>query len=75
MDNGIQYRPDPLLQKLLRNVCKFLDLIYEATGDTPMKVIRGNCEEIYIQGSLASTCFRNYAPLKTSFYYRTGRKQ
>jgi hypothetical protein len=37
-------------QKLLRNVVKFLNLIYEATGETPMPVIRGNCEEIHIQG-------------------------
>ena len=37
-------------QKLLRNVVKFLDLIYESTGETPMRIIRANCEEIHIQG-------------------------
>ena len=37
-------------QKLLRNVCKFLSLIYEAGHKTPMKVIRNNMEELVCQG-------------------------
>lgn len=38
-------------QKLLRNVIKFLELIYEGIPDSHrMKVIRCNCEEIHIQG-------------------------
>lgn len=36
-------------QKLLRNVVKFLDLIYDGLGCERMKVIRSNCEEIHIQ--------------------------
>lgn len=37
-------------QKLLRNVVKFLNLIYDGLGCEKMKVIRANCEEIHIQG-------------------------
>lgn len=37
-------------QKLLRNVVKFLDLIYDDLGCERMKVLRVNCEEIQIQG-------------------------
>lgn len=37
-------------QKLLRNVIKFLDIIYTHTGGEKMRVIRANCEEIHIQG-------------------------
>lgn len=37
-------------QKLMRNVTKFLDLIYKATGAAAMHVIRSNMEEVVIQG-------------------------
>lgn len=37
-------------QKLLRNVVKFLDIVYNEIGCKRMKVIRANCEEIHIQG-------------------------
>ena len=37
-------------QKLLRNVCKFLDLLYEAAKKEPMKVVRCNMEELVVQG-------------------------
>ena len=37
-------------QKLMRNVTKFLDLIYSATGTEPMLVIRSNMEEVILQG-------------------------
>ena len=37
-------------QKLLRNVKKFLDLIYAELDIHPFKVIRSNCEELMIQG-------------------------
>ncbi len=37
-------------QKLLRNVKKFLDLIYTELDIHPFKVIRSNCEELMIQG-------------------------
>ena len=37
-------------QKLLRNVAKFLDLIYAGTGVAKYKVIRANMEELVIKG-------------------------
>jgi hypothetical protein len=37
-------------QKLLRNVVKFLDLIYEDLKCPKMKILRANCEEIHILG-------------------------
>ena len=37
-------------QKLLRNVCKFLDLIYEVGHKQPMHVIRCNMEELVVLG-------------------------
>ena len=37
-------------QKLLRNVCKFLSLIYEGAGREPMRVVRCNMEELVVQG-------------------------
>lgn len=37
-------------QKLLRNVCQFLDLIYAALGVPKYKVIRANMEELVVQG-------------------------
>ena len=37
-------------QKLLRNVQKFLTIIYEALGEKPMKEIRSNMEEVVLQG-------------------------
>jgi len=37
-------------QKLLRNVCQFLDLIYEALGVPKYKVLRANMEEIMLLG-------------------------
>jgi hypothetical protein len=37
-------------QKLLRNVQKFLRLIFEATGQAPFKEIRSNMEEVVLQG-------------------------
>ncbi len=38
-------------QKLMRNVTKFVDLIYAAIpGTPPMPVIRSNMEEVVLQG-------------------------
>ena len=37
-------------QKLMRNVIKFLDLIYLETKDQPMQVIRSNMEEVVLKG-------------------------
>lgn len=37
-------------QKLLRNVCQFLDLIYEALGVPKYKVLRANMEELVVKG-------------------------
>ena len=45
-------------QKLLRNVCKFLNLIYEAGQKTPMHVIRSNMEELVVLGPEGSQDIR-----------------
>ena len=37
-------------QKLLRNVKKFLDLIYTELDVHPYKIVRSNCEELVILG-------------------------
>ena len=37
-------------QKLMRNVTKFVDLIYDALGTPHMSVIRSNMEEVVLQG-------------------------
>jgi hypothetical protein len=37
-------------QKLLLNVCQFLELIYDALGVPKYKVIRANMEELVVQG-------------------------
>jgi hypothetical protein len=37
-------------QKLLRNVCKFLDLIYTELKVAPLRIIRKNQEELQVQG-------------------------
>jgi hypothetical protein len=37
-------------QKLMRNVIKFLDLIYLETKDQPMQVVRSNMEEVVLKG-------------------------
>lgn len=55
-------------QKLLRNVVKFLGLIYETLGYEKLPVIRANCEEIHIQGPEGSADVRitNSYPSKVS---------
>ena len=45
-------------QKLLRNICKFLSLIYEAGGKKPMQVIRCNMEEMVVLGPEGSQDYR-----------------
>jgi hypothetical protein len=45
-------------QKLLRNVVKFLDLIYEDLKCKKMVVLRANCEEIHILGPEGSADIR-----------------
>lgn len=37
-------------QKLLRNVCKFLDLIYQELAVKPFKIVRKNQEELTLIG-------------------------
>ena len=37
-------------QKLLRNVCKFLDIIHDELAVKPYKIVRKNCEELMLQG-------------------------
>ena len=44
-------------QKLLRNVKKFLDLVYIGMDVQPFKILRSNCEELVIQGQkLSKAC-------------------
>lgn len=38
-------------QKLMRNVARFLDLIYKDKKAKPMQVIRSNMEEVVLRGS------------------------
>ena len=38
-------------QKLLRNIVKFLDLIYLELGTTPYKIARMNSEEVHVLGN------------------------
>jgi hypothetical protein len=38
-------------QKLLRNIVKFLDVIYLELGVAPHKVLRLNSEEVHVAGS------------------------
>ena len=56
-------------QKLLRNVQKFLHLIYEASNTVPMREIRSNMEEVVLQGPCCNTDVRivNSYPSKVSF--------
>ena len=55
-------------QKLLRNVQQFLNLIHEGMGDTPMREIRCNMEELVLQGPEGSKDVRkvNSYPSKVS---------
>ena len=45
-------------QKLLRNVCKFLDMIYVEMKIAPFRVIRANQEELQITGPEGPTDLR-----------------
>ena len=45
-------------QKLLRNICKFLELIYEGTGQERMRVHRSNMEELMVVGAEGSQDLR-----------------
>ncbi len=56
-------------QKLLRNVLKFLNVIYDGTNATKFKVIRCNCEELVLQGDEGPQDVRviNSYPSKVSF--------
>lgn len=57
-------------QKLMRNVTKFLGLIYEALGTPKMPVIRSNMEEVVLQGPEGGQDVRivNSYPSKVSGY-------
>jgi len=37
-------------QKLMRNVARFLDLIYKDTKEQEMPILRSNMEEVVLQG-------------------------
>ena len=45
-------------QKLLQNVQRFVQLIYKGLGRDPMRVIRGNMEELVVQGPDSETDIR-----------------
>jgi hypothetical protein len=55
-------------QKLLRNVVKFLDLIYEDLKCKKMTILRANCEEIHILGpeGIADVRVANSYPSKVT---------
>ena len=67
-------------QKLLRNVCKFLNIIYEAGKQPPMQVIRSNMEELVVLGPEGSQDIRvvNSYPSKVTRlvvkYFPQGRR-
>ena len=56
-------------QKLLRNVKKFLDLVYLELDVQPFKIVRSNCEELVIQGPESKQDLRvvNSYPSKVGF--------
>ena len=58
-------------QKLLRNVKKFLDLIYTELDVHPFKIVRSNCEELMVLGPESSQDIRmvNSYPSKVRYYY------
>jgi hypothetical protein len=61
-------------QKLMRNVTKFVGLIYDALpGTPPMPVIRSNMEEVVLQGPDGCQDVRivNSYPSKVMFYARS----
>lgn len=59
-------------QKLLRNVMKFLALIYESLGVAPYKEIRCNMEELVLQGpeGISDVRIVNSYPSKVPPSYR-----
>lgn len=61
-------------QKLLRNVMKFLALIYESLGVAPYKEIRCNMEELVLQGpeGISDVRIVNSYPSKVPPSYRLG---
>ena len=58
-------------QKLLRNVVKFLGMIYDTLGVEHMPIIRSNCEEIVLCGpeGRANPRICNSYPSKVSFAF------
>jgi hypothetical protein len=56
-------------QKLLRNVKKFLDLVYIELDVRPYRIVRSNCEELVIQGPESRQDLRvvNSYPSKVHF--------
>lgn len=46
-------------QMLLRNIYKFLELIYAELGTVPYKIIRLNMEEIVLRGTHSEQDVRN----------------
>lgn len=64
-------------QKLLRNVKKFLDLVYTELDVHPFRVIRSNCEELMIQGPESNQDIRmvNSYPSKVGLLFSSGRAQ
>ena len=59
-------------QKLLRNVKKFLDLVFVELDMCPYKVVRSNCEELVLQGPEGKQDLRvvNSYPSKVALLFR-----
>ena len=61
-------------QKLLRNVKKFLDLVFVELDMCPYKVVRSNCEELVLQGPEGKQDLRvvNSYPSKVALLFLGG---
>ena len=58
-------------QKLLRNVKKFLDLIYLELDVNPFKIVRSNCEELMVLGPESSQDIRMVNSYPSKVLYTT----
>ncbi|KAJ1466972.1 hypothetical protein T484DRAFT_1756227 [Baffinella frigidus] len=56
-------------QKLLRNVCKFLDMIYTEMKVAPFKIHRKNQEELNIQGPEGQGDLRTISSYPSKWYF------
>ena len=60
-------------QNLLRNVKKFLDLIYQELDVHPFKIIRSNCEELMVLGPESKQDIRMVNSYPSKVFYCCAR--